>query len=448
LAPACSSSDPTGAGNGELTFNTSVSGNESIGSLSAGERSTLCDDQTRFGSSPSVKADGCRFRAAISASVRAGFSSGTTDAELRAMCSESYDECMNTPSGGGGGAKDDPSAGCNGPPVGTCTATVSELGTCLEDTVAALHALAGALPDCTTIGADKLSAPPGIGTPALETLQPKSCDTLIAKCPGISDDARAFADEYCALIEPCCASAGLGSRCTLTVYAAAKGATFDQSAAAACLDRLHQRQAGADFCDSLESGQMTSQWAAIPDCDAAFVGSGGRQAVQAGPAPTDLLPSTAAVGDPCVGTTGTELDSNGSGTWTSFVSGTTEQPTEGVVCDHDQGLVCDDQTHVCRAGDPAGAPCSTFDACGAGNYCDFSAHACAPRLEPGAACAGNLMNECVPGAYCDASTLKCAVPEGPGAACSETPAASANQCRSGICDGGVCASRLAPLCGK
>jgi hypothetical protein len=172
---------------------------------------------------------------------------------------------------------------------------------------------------------------------------------------------------------------------------------------------------------------MYSHWAVISECAAVFVRGPGMVAVPGPEGPGDL-PSTDAVGDPCVGTTGTGSNADGMGRWASFVEGTTDPPVEGFVCNHDTGLVCD------------------FDTCGLGNYCDFSVHACAPRLEVGAACAGNLVDECAPVAFCDPTTFSCTEPLAVGQACSEESAAPARQCQSGVCSDGACVSALAPLC--
>lgn len=125
---------------------------------------------------------------------------------------------------------------------------------------------------------------------------------------------------------------------------------------------------------------------------------------------------------------------------------------DGQLCD--EGFSCSLDTvtagvpsFVCVAPAASGGACRIAipDACPAGEYCagvdaavaDFDG-TCAPAPGAGEAC-GGVLSRCAPGTRCVAGTCLAALENG--AAC-----ASAAECFSGLCDGGVCVPPM--LCGS
>jgi hypothetical protein len=221
-----------GGGGGGGTFTTSVPGDKPLGGLTGAEADQLCRDQNKFISESTYQMDMCRISAYLAAAFTATLSTTATDAELRTSCSDTYTQCLNPDPDGGAGA-----GGTCGAPPPSCTATVAELAACLNDEVAQYHALARQIPECGSLTRAGLVETDGGSTPGLTEL-PASCQTVQSKCGGPSDAATAFAAQYCALVDPCCAAAGLGSQCAGVVGGAAFSGPFDETAAAACLDAL------------------------------------------------------------------------------------------------------------------------------------------------------------------------------------------------------------------
>jgi hypothetical protein len=457
-----------GGGDGGGKFMTSIPGDTPLGSLTPDQNGQLCHDEQAFLSRAAVEMDSCRVAAFFSAAFVAGLSSTSTDAELRQICATAYDGCLHPDGGASSGGGGD----CNPPPA-TCTATVSELAACLDDEVSVTHESASAVPACSAFSRAGLTAADG-GMPATGGSQPESCRTLTAKCSSApsSEAAQAFGTEYCALVEPCCASQGLTSQCSGTLLGAALGLDFDPAAAATCLAALHARQAGPDFCGGLATvhPSWNNDSAVIPECLTVFKapaqpgvgtaepGAACHEDTDCAPGPTghsgcvfDIFRTGAAndgseictgisgrSSDPCVGTfAGGGYSGNGGG------------PSNGFFCDRSQGVICDSATQLCVPGPGLGDHCeSSLDCDGVVTYCNFnvSVQACAPRLTAGQTCAGSDASECVDGTYCHPTTHQCTPQHGFGAACSPT-ISFPSECLAGLCKNtGTCPSLLSPLC--
>ncbi len=104
----------------------------------------------------------------------------TTDAEAKAKCKKQYDECLDRlalrdarqPDGGTTGGS---SGNCNRPPA-TCTATVGEYETCLNDTNKAADDIYAMVPTCDAVTLTSTTPKiTGSGTP-------ESCKVLSEKC--------------------------------------------------------------------------------------------------------------------------------------------------------------------------------------------------------------------------------------------------------------------------
>jgi hypothetical protein len=459
LALAVTGCAGEGQGEGEsgdgATFTTSLAGDRPLTSLNESELDTLCADQAMFLSGAAFRADACRLSAVLAAAFSTLGEGEVTDASLRAACSNAYSECLNA------GAR---ASMCEAErPVASCTATVGDVAACLNDGAAQAHLLAIEAPDCDSLSTADVTSMSG-ELPAGVTGESESCQRLQTSCPSISEDARAFSDEYCALIAPCCTEAGLGSQCTANLYETAEQGTFDEAAGAACLDALRERQASPGFCDGLAPAPW-APWQVVPECDAVFDTDSGRNVaapepgvgpsapppasaapplppgIAAPPAPGGAeLPSTAEPGHACAGTRSSYPDGS-SGTGLFDVA----PPPGSVVCDHNQGLYCDFETRVCTPVRGVGESCLSDDECDFEvGYCEPSARTCSAHIQPGGACTG-LIGECAPPSLCD-STMKCTVPPSTGEACSDDPRMPS--CASGSCVDGICESPLAPLCGS
>jgi hypothetical protein len=143
LAQACSGEDRRLGG--EEPFETSLPGDKPIGSLSDGEAAQLCIDQVNYFAQPALRADMCRMAGALAAGIAFAFAAQPNDAELRATCRSFYDECMN--------ASADVSECGNEKAPPNCSATVSELAACVEDTGGVFDEIAQLMPDCDRLDA-------------------------------------------------------------------------------------------------------------------------------------------------------------------------------------------------------------------------------------------------------------------------------------------------------
>src|SRR5579872_201428 len=92
---------------------------------------------------------------------------------------------------------------------------------------------------------------------------------LVAACSSSSSGGAAgFAQQYCSLIEPCCADAGLstsGQACQ-ALLGSGLGGNYNATKGQACIDALKQQSSQPDFCTSGLSN---------PACNGVFSGSGG-----------------------------------------------------------------------------------------------------------------------------------------------------------------------------
>jgi len=448
-----------GGGGGDGKFNPGVPGSTPLGGLTPAQVDTICHAERSFQAQPSIEMDSCRVTAFLTAAF-GSLDPNATDADLQAACASTYDSCLQTAADAGAGA-----GGTCDPPPANCTATVNEFAACINDQAAANHELAAALPACDAVTRAGLTETDG-GTGAVGTV-PASCQTFASKCSGGSDAAQMFATEYCALIDPCCTAAGLGSQCAGQLGGAVFDYDFDPAAAATCLDALHARQAGADFCAGLAT--VSQSWnndsAVLPECVGVFKKRGGGTVAPGGtctddtdcaPGPTgrsacvfDVFRAGAAggfaeicveisptPGDACLGTA-----ASGSG-----FSGVTTPPADGVFCDRDRGLICDDATLICVAAPVLGDHCTSSIECeSASTYCDFDTSSCATKRVAGQSCA-NYFGQCVDGTYCNRTTSQCTAQGGKGASCSsENVLPSA--CKAGYCGSdGTCPSPLTPIC--
>ena len=293
---------------------------------------------------------------------------------------------------------------------------------------------------------------------------------LLVACSSSSgadaSSASGFAQQYCALIEPCCADAGLstsGQSCNALL---SLGSGYNAANGQACLDATKQAEGTADFC--------TTAGGNLPGCKNVFSngssGSGNLQPGQTCKFATDCAPATGtgggatcyfASGDdggtsqvcvqtlpgkagqmPCIST---QTPNGSSAGLTSAMP-----PTLGYVCNTADGVSCNFTTHACTPLSATGQTCASDVDCVTGDYCNFAAtggEACAARLADGASCAGSLGNACQTTSICDTTSQTCVAGLPSGAACT-----SGEPCASRICSNGKCSASgdlgLALLCGN
>jgi hypothetical protein len=110
----------------------------------------------------------CRIKGSIAAAL------ASSQSERQPACAQAYDPCAAAPppTASNGGAS------CTAPPS-TCTATVGELQTCLQEMSGAIDGLLAVLPTC-----EMVATTTGSPVAAALTRIPASCQTLNSKCAG------------------------------------------------------------------------------------------------------------------------------------------------------------------------------------------------------------------------------------------------------------------------
>ncbi len=244
-------------------------------------------------------------------------------------------------------------------------------------------------------------------------------------------DSAEFAKQYCALYQPCCASAGYpaGDQAGCRSFFGGLPVT-DAAAAQQCLDDLTAESSDPGFCH-FETPQPASCAKAYPQTSQ----HGTKKPGQACDTTSDCAPQTngdvtclpgsassicqvavhAQVGQACQGTVDgnlTMITGDSSGTAVPYC-----YRSEGVFCAGDA---------TCQALLDVGGACADYGACKDGAWCDSGT--CAPRVAVGGACTGT--EACVDGAYCDNfPSGSCAPKLAEGAACD-----SNEQCVTSYCD--------------
>ncbi len=284
---------------------------------------------------------------------------------------------------------------------------------------------------------------------------------------GDASTASGFGQQFCQLLAPCCADAGLstnGTLCQAFVSEAASKGTYDATAGQACLGALQQASKSSTFCTDFGGN--------LPQCSDVF----GPGATAAGPGQACMTDSDCAkaAGGGAVCLTQTNFVDGGSnststcvqtqngmagqgpcvatvqGNVTYFQWGSGAPPSMGYTCNVADGVSCDATTQKCRALGATGQSCQQDQDCVTTDYCDFSGtggSTCQPRVAVGAACAGTTSARCVTTAYCDSSSSTCKALLANGSACT-----TSEQCQSSICNNGKCSGSsnlgLALLCGN
>jgi hypothetical protein len=159
-----------GSGGGSVT---SVSGSKSLNTLTAAEKTQLCNDSGAYAGRVLSKANACKaiaFLGGIFADPPP-----QTDAEAQAACMTTYNQCLAAPATGGTNTCDDIPA--------NCTATVDQYSACLSEGVAAASQTFAAFPSCNMV--TLMSNPGGSGgSGGTSTPTSAACMAFQAACPG------------------------------------------------------------------------------------------------------------------------------------------------------------------------------------------------------------------------------------------------------------------------
>jgi hypothetical protein len=264
---------------------------------------------------------------------------------------------------------------------------------------------------------------------------------------GSLDTVAAFREQYCAIIDPCCAAAGLQMKCAAVVDAASAAAGYYAGAAQACIDGLRARQSSPDFCRSIGSPfeAAPSWYGAAVACERVFSARGTVAPGGACIASSDCaaMPGASArcieerciqirrgkLGDACFGTESAEF-----GLGVMFAT----PQSEGALCEHADNLHCDETTFVCAAARALGETCDGTLDCAADAYCPYPTRTCAARLPLGSTCTTDE-GACRDPGIC--SNDSCVAPLLAGAACTNDTVT----CASRYCDG-TCRDALPLLC--
>lgn len=284
---------------------------------------------------------------------------------------------------------------------------------------------------------------------------------------GNSSSASGFGQEFCQLLEPCCADAGLsanGTVCQAFVSEATSMGTYNATAGQACISALQAASKSSTFCTDFGGN--------LPQCSDVFGPAGGGAGpgkpcntdsdcakapggsaicysvtnfVDGGTTSTSTCVQTQkgmAGQSPCVGTI--------QGNTTYFALNSGMLPGMGYTCDVADGVYCDSTTQKCTALVATGQTCTGNQECVANDYCAFGGTpgtTCQPRIAVGAMCTNSGSNPCVANASCDPTTGTCKAQLASGSPCS-----TSQQCQSGNCNNGKCSGTsnlgLGLLCGS
>jgi hypothetical protein len=155
-------------------FMTSVPGSTPLKDLTPDQKAQLCSDLEKYvaGSFSAPLAD---FQCKTSAMLAAALA--TSDAAAQTACTSSLAQCTTD-------TTTEPNM-CDASEAATCTATVADAITCLNDETAAIAAINATVPGCTGLTVAKAQAAlAALGAGGGDELNPPSCTKYQAECPG------------------------------------------------------------------------------------------------------------------------------------------------------------------------------------------------------------------------------------------------------------------------
>ncbi len=156
-------------------FMTSVPATTPLKDLTPDQKTQLCDDLGKY-VDVALTAPVADFQCkalALSAAAQA-----TTDAAAQSACKSALAGCTPDPGTG--------TSMCSADTPATCTATVADLGVCLNDTVAAVATLSAAVPSCDgmTLAQDQAAIIALASSGDSQFMDPASCTKYNAECGG------------------------------------------------------------------------------------------------------------------------------------------------------------------------------------------------------------------------------------------------------------------------
>jgi hypothetical protein len=178
---ACGGRD---AAESDSSFATAVRSDAVLGSLSAGDRSRLCEDVEAHLSAlrSSLRETACKASGLLEAEVAAGENGAASDAELQAACSAAYEACVT-----GDGGRSPLACDFSGVTASDCTATVTDFAACVDGFDVQLRALYAGLTSCGAVTRRTLSSALSFDCGII----PPSCAALASGCPSLWNLATA-----------------------------------------------------------------------------------------------------------------------------------------------------------------------------------------------------------------------------------------------------------------
>lgn len=177
---ACSSSSSS-SGSGAVS---SIDPSKQAGSLSDAEKTQYCKDVIAYSKAHTSEADSKKLACFSQAqlSLYAGGSVPKSDADLQAKCKSAYTDCLAKPvATADAGASQGGDCSTASKDLANCTATIGELNTCMQDTLAATNAAYATF----DTACDKIQLDGG-GLDKSSFQQPASCKALASKCPAFA----------------------------------------------------------------------------------------------------------------------------------------------------------------------------------------------------------------------------------------------------------------------
>jgi hypothetical protein len=290
--------------------------------------------------------------------------------------------------------------------------------------------------------------------------------TAVACSSKSGGNESSFVQQFCALVTPCCAAAGLsttGDQCDLLATTATSGSGYSESTAQACLSAAQAEQTAGTFCTTLGgdigsctqvfqqgSGSVQPGQPCQEDADCAPAAGGGAACFDVGVV-EDAGASTGAVcvqttagqagQGPCIGTQEGDVTSYA---WT----GTGAAPTTAYVCSIATGSYCDAASQKCVALAAVGQPCTSDSTCVTSAYCNSStvSPVCATRLADGSSCA-TAPTACLTTSACNPVTNVCQALIAAGGACESDVECASGSCVADTCASGAANSPVTVYCG-
>jgi hypothetical protein len=173
LAVACGGDASDGGGGpkgggSDTTLDSGVSESKKLSELSADEQAKLCEAAQDLVSSSTFQKDMKEFSCKLEGVTATLMAEGDSDADLQEACKAAYDECMAEP------ADDEPAESCEYEET-TCSATVGELETCMNDSLKMIGEIKSKVPSCDKVTKESMGDVMG----DLLTMEPsESCKAL------------------------------------------------------------------------------------------------------------------------------------------------------------------------------------------------------------------------------------------------------------------------------